>query len=136
MYKFIEKERITIQLQSFYREGTKVQSSLAEKERKITHLQNSVAEKAWISAQLQTSCPTAFCICHVSGPGLSATANCPMHVIVELSDASDQPCSLRQNVTAELQSADQLSVVPTTVSMWSSSQYEVSYTALLDSMAM
>ena len=141
VYKFIEKERVIIQLQSSLTEREQqIQSSLAEnaqlqsysteKKRIITHLQICVSEKEWIISQLRRSFPTAFCICHVSGPGLSATANHPTHVIVELSDASGQPCSLRQNVTAELQSVDKSSVVPTTVSMRSPSQYEVSYTAL------
>ena len=85
------------------------------------------------------SLPAASYTCHVSGPGLSATANYPTHVIVELSDASGQPCSLRQNVTAELQSVDpsgrwpwskRKSQISTTVSMRSPSQYDVSYTAL------
>ena len=40
----------------------------------------------------------------VSGPGLqSATANHPTHALVELSDSSGRPCSLQQNVTAELE---------------------------------
>ena len=97
-----------------------------EKER----LQSFVAQKEQIIIELQRSLIAASYTCHVSGPGLSATANYPTHVIVELSDASGQPCSLRQNVTAELQSVDQSSVVPATVSMRSLSQYEVSYTAL------
>ena len=101
-----------------------------EKERIITQLQGSLAEKERNIAHLWRYNLTSSYTCHVSGPGLSATANYPTHVMVELSDASGQPCSLRQNVTAELQSVDQSSVIPTTVSVRSPSQYEVSYTAL------
>ena len=40
---------------------------------------------------------------YVSGPGLqSTTANHPTRVAVELSDSSVRPCSLKQDVTAEL----------------------------------
>ena len=146
-------------------------AKLCEQDWNVTQLQSSVVEGKQIIVQLQRSCPTASYGCHVSGPGLSPTANYPTHVRVELSDASGQPCLLRQNVTAELQSVDQssvaevqsadtseppatwrwpwskkesqtstteakkqstgkLPVVPTTVSMRSPSQYEVSYTAL------
>ena len=100
---------------------------VAKQNRNITQLQGSLAEREMKITQLQRSLSASYCICHVSGPGLSATANYPTHVIVELGDASGQPCSFRQNVIAELQSVDQSSVVPTTVSP---SQYEVSYTAL------
>ena len=147
VYKFIEKERIIAQLESSLAEKEQIiirlQSSLTEKGRNIIQLQSysteeeriithpqTVSEKESVSSRLRRSCPTTSCTCHVSGPGLSATANYPTHVIVELSDASGQPCSLRQNVTAELQSVDQSSVVPTTVSVRSPSQYEVSYTTL------
>ena len=42
--------------------------------------------------------------CNVSGPGLqSATANHPTHVIVEVIETSGRPCTLQQNVTAELE---------------------------------
>ena len=117
--KYVEKQRTIVQLQN----------SVAEKERIITQLQNSVVEKQRIITRLQRFSSAAY-TCHVSGPGLSASANHPTHVIVELSDASGQPCSLRQNVTAELQSVDQSSAVPTTVFTRSPSQYEVFYTAL------
>ena len=129
-----EKVQIITQLRRSFAEkewdNTQLERSLAQKEWNITQLQSSLKEKEQIIAQLQWSLIAASYTCHVSGPGLSATANYPTHVIVELSDASGQPCSLRQHVTAELQSVDQSSVVPTTVSVRSPSQYEVSYTAL------
>ena len=76
----------------------------------------------------------------VSGPGLqSATANHPTRVVVELSDSSGRPCSLKQNVTAELVLQSSSSqATPTsharqpsaTVAVISPSRYEVSYTAV------
>ena len=92
--------------------------------------------------------------CLVSGPGLlSATANHPTHVIVELGDSSGRPYSQQQTVTAELvpqftsqgtptsggrwpwskktQSRSELfQPLDVAVAMISSSQYEVSYTAI------
>ena len=76
-------------------------------------------------------------MCQVSGPGLqSATVNHPTHVIVELTESSGQPCSLQQNVTAQLELVSE--ATPTTPSrkavlavvMTSPSRYEVSYTAV------
>ena len=76
----------------------------------------------------------------VSGPGLhSATVNHPTYVLVELSDSSGRPCSLQQNVTAELELiSEATSSSPSEVSsklgllvaMMSPSQYKVSYTAV------
>ena len=82
----------------------------------------------------------------VSGPGLkSATANHPTHVLVELRDSSGRPCSLQQNITAQLELIPQatpsrLSRLPwskkishktsLTVTMTTPSQYKVSYTAV------
>ena len=84
--------------------------------------------------------------CQVGGPGLkSATVNHPTHVLVELRDSSDRPCSQIQNVTAKLEHIPQatptrrLQTTPTSqslkiarvaVSMTSPSRYEVSYTAV------
>ena len=78
--------------------------------------------------------------CLVSGPGLqSATTNHPTLVVVELSDSSGRPCSLKQNVTAELVLQSTSSqATPTsrilqpsvTVAVIFPSQYEVSYTAV------
>ena len=89
--------------------------------------------------QAQKFAPSSY-TCLVSGPGLqSATANHPTRVVVELSDSSGRPCSLKQNVTAELilQSTSS-QATPTsharqgsaTVAVISPSRYEVSYTAV------
>ena len=108
---------------------------LREKDRLIRHLQ---------SQQL------ASYTCHVSGPGLqSATANHPTHVIVELTDSSNRPCSVPQKVTAQLELISK--ATPTSGGRWpwskkeqntkpqavhaavattSPSRYEVSYTAI------
>ena len=75
--------------------------------------------------------------CQVSGPGLkSATANHPTHVLVE---RRGRPCSLQQNITAQLELIPQ--ATPTNqsklshktslaVTMTTPSQYKVSYTAV------
>ena len=72
-----------------------------------------------------------------SGPGLqSATVNHPTHVIVELTESSGRPCSLQQNITAQLELVTE--ATPTTPSskadlavvVTSPSRYEVSYTAV------
>ena len=87
--------------------------------------------------------------CQVSGPGLkSAIANHPTHVLVELRDSSGRPCSLQQNITAQLELIPQatpsrLSWLPWSkktpeishktslaVTMTTPSQYKVSYTAV------
>ena len=79
-------------------------------------------------------------MCQVSGPGLqSATVNNPTHIIVELTESSGQPCSLQQNVTAQLELVTSRSRWPWSkkpgktslaVVMTSPSRYEVSYTAV------
>ena len=117
-------------LVKYVKETERLRGYVAENEQTITQLRSSLAEKEWNNTHLQRSLLTSFYTFWISGPGLSATANYPTHVIVELSDASGQPCSLRQNVTAELQSVDLSLVVPTTVSVRSPTQYKVSYTAL------
>ena len=77
--------------------------------------------------------------CHVSGPGLqSATANHPTHVIVEVTETSGRPCTLQQNVTAELEPLSK--ATPTSPSSkppaihvpvaTASFRYEMSYTAV------
>ena len=86
--------------------------------------------------------------CYVSGPGLqSATANHPTHVIVELTDSSNSPCSVPQKVTAEVELIPKATptsggwwpwskkhtkppAVHATVATTSPSRYEVSYTAI------
>ena len=94
------------------------------------------------SLPLSLSQQLASYTCHVSGPGLqSATANHPTHVIVELTDSSNRPCSVPQKVTAQLELISK--ATPTSGSRWpwskkervsiattSPSRYEVSYTAI------
>ena len=104
-------------------------------------------QKDALIRQLQQSQQFASYTCHVSGPGLqSATANHPTHVIVEVTETSGRPCTLQQNVTAELElvskttpTSDILwpwtkkplkSLVSVTIATTSPSQYEVSYTAV------
>ena len=84
-------------------------------------------------------------MCQVSGAGLqSATVNHPTHVIVELTESSGQPCSLQQNVTAQLELVTEATLTGHSrwpwsktpgktnlaVVMTSPSRYEVSYTAV------
>ena len=93
---------------------------LQEKDATIRQLQQS-----------QQSQQFASYTCQVSGRGLqSATANHPTHVLVELTDSSGRPCSLQQNVTAELQAQGKsLPAISAAVAVISPSRYEVSYTA-------
>ena len=121
------------------------------KNEEIQHLRMLLQDKDQTIPQRQQ---THTCL--VSGPGLqSATANHPTRVVVELSDSSGRPCSLKQNVTAELVLQSTSSqATPTNVSWWpwtkktpspspalppplnatvaviSPSRYEVSYTAV------
>ena len=124
---------------------------LQEKDEIIREKDQRLQEKDATIHQLQQSQFASYTY-QVSGPGLqSATANHPTHVLVELTDSSGRPCSLQQNVTAELQPTSQ--ATPTSTSRWpwskkpastteqlpaisaavaviSPSQYEVSYTAV------
>ena len=88
--------------------------------------------------------------CHISGPGLhSATANHPTHVIVELTDSSNRPCSVPQKVTSQLKLISKATptrggrwpwskkeqntkppAVHASVATTSPFRYEVSYTAI------
>ena len=99
-------------------------------------------DKDWTIHQLQQTqqlAPSSY-TCLVSVPGLqSATANRPTRVVVELSDSSGRPCSLKQNITAELvlQSTSSQATPTsraqqpsTTLAVISPSRYEVSYTAV------
>ena len=117
-----------------------------EKEQEKDQLCNEIREKEQelrqkdaLIRQLQQSQQFASYTCHVSGPGLqSATANHPTHVIVEVTETSGRPCTLQQNVTAELEPVCQ--VTPTSPSRkppalhvagaTTSSRYAVSYTAV------
>ena len=106
------------------------------------HLLGLIQDKDQTIHQLQeTQQITSSYTCLVSGPGLqSATANHPTHVVVELSDSSGRPCSLKQNVTAELivqstssrTTSSRHAQQPTSsVAVTSPSRYEVSYTAVI-----
>ena len=117
-----------------------------EKEQEKDQLCNEIREKEQelrqkdaLIRQLQQSQQFASYTCHVSGPGLqSATANHPTHVIVEVTETSGRPCTLQQNVTAELEPV--CKVTPTSPSRkppalhvagaTTSSRYAVSYTAV------
>ena len=105
------------------------------------HLRQLIQDKDHTIHQLQeTQQFTSSYTCLVSGPGLqSATANHPTRVLVELSDSSGRPCSLKQNVTAELvlqttssrATSSRHAQRPTSsVAVTSPSRYEVSYTAV------
>ena len=111
----------------------------------IDHLRDSIQEKDVTICQLQQSQQFVSYTCQVSGPGLqSATANHPTHVLVTLTDSSGRPCTLQQNVSAELLPTSQ--ATPTSTSRWpwskkspaistavaviSPSRYQVSYTAV------
>ena len=102
-----------------------------EKDREIQSLRGLVREKDVTIRQLQQSQQFASYTCQVSGPGLqSATTNHPTHVLVELTDSSGRPCSLQQNVTAELQAQGKSPAISAAVAVISPSRYEVSYTAV------
>ena len=128
-----------------------------EKNEENKHLQWLIWDKDQTIHQLQQTQQFASSYtCLVSGPGLqSATANHPTHVVVELNDSSGRPCSLKQNVTAELvMQSTSSQATPTSssrrpwskktpspslttptplnaaVAMISPSRYEVSYTAV------
>ena len=85
----------------------------------------------------QTQPHSASYTCQVSGPGLhSATVNHPTHVLVELIDSSGRPCSLQQNVTADLEFISEDTTTglshktDNVAAVISSSQYKMSYTAV------
>ena len=115
------------------------QKELQEKKVK-DQLCNEIREKDALILQLQQSQQFASYTCHVSGPGLqSATANHPTHVIVEVTETSGRPCTLQQNVTAELEPVSKATptspsrkppAIRGTVATTSPSRYEVSYTAV------
>ena len=112
-----------------------------EKNEEIQQLRLLIQDKDQTIHQLQeTQQFTSSYTCLVSGPGLqSAAANHPTNVVVELSDSSGRPCSLKQNVTVELVLQSTSSqATPTShsqqhsssVTAISPSQYKVSYTAV------
>ena len=113
---------------------------LQEKEQEKDQLLNELRQKDALIRQLQQSQQFASYTCHVSGPGLqSATANHPTHVIVEVTETSGRPCTLQQNVTAELEPISKTTptsqshkppAIHAAVATTSPSRYEVSYTAV------
>ena len=86
------------------REVREKEREVREKNEEIQQLRRLIVDKDQTIHQLQETQQFASSYtCLVSGPGLqSATANHPTHVVVELSDSSGRPCSLKYNVTAEL----------------------------------
>ena len=119
--RLLQEKDATIRLHQLRESNTRV---LQEKD-------EIVREKDATIRQLQQSQQFASYTCQVSGPGLqSATANHPTHVLVELTDSSGRPCSLQQNVTAELQAQGKSPVISAAVAVISPSRYEVSYTAV------
>ena len=123
------------------REVREREREVREKNEEIQDLRSLIRDKDQTIYQLQETQQFASSYtCLVSGPGLqSATANHPTHVVVELSDCSGRPYSLKQNITAELVLQSTSSqATPTrrtrqssaTVAMISPSQCEVSYTAV------
>ena len=104
---------------------------LQEKDEIIRGKDQHLHEKDVTIRQLQQSQQFASYTYQVSGPGLqSATANHPTHVLVELTDSSGRPCSLQQNVIAELQAQGKSPAISAAVAVISPSRYEVSYTAV------
>ena len=106
------------------REVKAKEGEIKEREREVTLkveeiqcLQRVIQEKDQTIHQLQQTQQSAPCL--VSGPGLqSATANHPTHVIVEVRDSSGKPCSLQQNVTAELVLQSSSQATPTSGGRW------------------
>ena len=130
-----EKQRLSrrldltnVQIQQTLERRRQVEDQLRDE---IHQLRESVREKDATIRQLQQSQQFASYTYQVSGPGLqSATANHPTHVLVELTDSSGRPCSLQQNVTAELQAQGKSPAISAAVAVISPSRYEVSYTAV------
>ena len=139
------------------REVREKEREVKEKNEEIQDLRHLMRDKDQTIHQLQETQQFASSYtCLVSGPGLqSATANHPTHVMVELNESSGRPCSLKQNITAELVLQFTSSqATPTSISRWpwskktpspsltappplnaavaviSPSRYEVSYTGV------
>ena len=117
---------------------------LQEKEQEKYQLQREkeglLREKDALIRQLQQSQQFTSYTCHVNGRGLkSATVNHPTHVVVEVTETSGRPCTLQQNVTAEVELVSKATptspsskppAIHVAVATTSPSQYEVSYTAV------
>ena len=127
-------------LQEREREMREKEREVGEKNKQIEGLRQLLLEKDQTIHQLQQTQQFATSyICLVRGPGLqSATANHPTRVVVELSDSSGRPCSLKQNVTAELVLQSTSQATPANHVRKSSAEvivippspHEVSYTAV------
>ena len=128
-----EKDRI------FQEKGQMLQEKEQEKCELLRQHELVLHEKDQLIHHLQSQQLASY-TCHVSGPGLqSATANHPTHVIVELTDSSNRPCSVPQKVTAQLELISKATptspsrkppAVHAAVATTSPSRYEVSYTAI------
>ena len=134
-----EKQRLSrrldltnVQIQQTLERRRQVEDQLRDEIHQLRESNTRVLqEKDATIRQLQQSQQFASYTCQVSGPGLqSATANHPTHVLVELTDSSGRPCSLQQNVTAELQAQGKSPAISAAVAVISPSRYEVSYTAV------
>ena len=162
-----ENQSLREELQRRQGEAQEMERAVWEKDGEIQSLHEAIesktqllqekdqclAEKDQIIRQLQQGqrfTPSSVYTCLVSGPGLqSATANHPTYVRVELSDSNGRPCSVQQNVTAELVLQPISQATPTSggwrartrrpamppsidaaVAMIFPSRYEVSYTAV------
>ena len=131
-----EKQRLSrrldltnVQIQQTLERRRQVEDQLRDEIHQLRESNTRVLqEKDATIRQLQQSQQFASYTCQVSGPGLqSATANHPTHV---LTDSSGRPCSLQQNVTAELQAQGKSPAISAAVAVISPSRYEVSYTAV------
>ena len=134
-----EKQRLSrrldltnVQIQQTLERRRQVEDQLRDEIHQLRESNTRVLhEKDATIRQLQQSHQFPSYTYQVSGPGLqSATANHPTHVLVELTDSSGRPCSLQQNVTAELQAQGKSPVISAAVAVISPSRYEVSYTAV------
>ena len=149
--KEVERQRLSrrldltnVQIQQTLERRRQVEDQLQGEIHELRESVNSktrlLQEKDALILQLQQSQQFASYTCHVSGPGLqSATANHPTHVIVEVTETSGRPCTLQQNVTAELELVSKATptspsrkppAIHTAVATTSPSRYEVSYTAV------
>ena len=81
-----------------------LQGEIHELRESVSSKTRLLQEKDALILQLQQYQQFESYTCHVSGPGLqSATANHPTRVVVEVTETSGRPCTLQQNVTAELE---------------------------------
>ena len=99
-------EYLQSQLQEREREMREMEREVVLKVGEMQRIQRVIQEKYQSIEfhQLQQTQQSASSYPYlVSGPGLqSAIANHPTHILVEVRDFNGRPCSLQQNVTAEL----------------------------------